>query len=67
MARNLKDSPFSIERLAVWAFGIVLLVLALDMVVLSIMGMEIPRPIQTGFTYISGVFSTLIVTAVRGR
>lgn len=57
---NLKDTPFSIDRLFVWAIGVVMLVGMLGMVVIGYQGREIPPQIQSAVMFCLGVFAARI-------
>ena len=60
MKKDLKDTPFSIDRLFVWALAITLLVAMIGMVVLAYQGREIPPQIQSVVMFILGVFARSI-------
>lgn len=54
MARNLKDTPFSLDRLFVWAIGIYGLIGLVTMCVLSYQGKEISPQIQSATMFCLG-------------
>lgn len=58
--RDLRDSPFSQDRLIIWAVGIVLVLSVLAMAYLSAMRIEIPRPIQNVASVSLGGFLALL-------
>lgn len=60
IVRDLKDTPYSIQRLYVWAVGICLILSVIGVIVLSIMGKEIPRPLQSIATFSLGAFVGVI-------
>lgn len=55
MARSLKDTPFSIDRLFVWTIGIIGLIGMVGMVTLALMGRTIPPQIQSATMFCLGV------------
>lgn len=57
---SLKDTPFSIERLFVWAIGIVMLVGMTGMVIIGYQGREIPPQIQSVVMFCIGAFTARI-------
>lgn len=62
--RNLRDTPFSIDRLVVWAIAIIALTSVIIMGALSLMQIEIPRPVHTiAATCVGGL---LAIMRVRG-
>jgi hypothetical protein len=65
MAMNLKDTPFSIDRLFVWAIGITLLFGMLGMVVIGYQGRAIPPQIQSAVMFCLGVFAARIEKQVK--
>lgn len=47
MARNLKDTPFALERLFVWAVGIYGLIGVISIAILSVKGKPVPPQLQS--------------------
>lgn len=60
LKRNLKDTPFAIDRLFVWALGIVMLVGMGGMVAIGYQGREIPPQLQSAVMFAMGVFAARI-------
>lgn len=54
---NLKDTAFSIDRLFVWALGIVMLVGMGGMVAIGLNGKPIPPQIQSAVMFAMGAFA----------
>lgn len=63
--RNLKDTAFSIDRLFVWAIGVVMLVGMTGMVIIGYQGREIPPQIQSATMFCLGVFAARIEKRVK--
>lgn len=62
--RNLKDTPFSIDRLFVWAVGIIALIGMVGMLVLSYQGKPITPQIQSATMVALGA---LVARIERGK
>jgi hypothetical protein len=58
--KNLKDTPFSIERLFVWTIGICLLIAVTMTAVMSYQGKTIPPQLQSIVMLSLGVFAARI-------
>jgi hypothetical protein len=54
--RDLSNTPYSTERLLIWAVGICLIISVIGIVVLSVLQVEIPRPLQSVATFSLGAF-----------
>lgn len=63
--KNLKDTPFSLDRLYVWSIGITLLVGMMGMVVIGYQGREIPPQIQSAVMFCLGVFAARIEKTLK--
>lgn len=57
LVRDLKDTPFSIDRLFVWGIGIVMLVGMVGMVMIAYQGRAIPPQLQSAVMICVGVFA----------
>lgn len=60
MKRNLIDTPFSIERLFVWAIGIYGLIGVITLCVLTYQGKEIAPQVQSLTMFCLGAFAARI-------
>lgn len=58
--RNLKDTPFSIDRLFVWGIAVVMLTGMIGMVIIGYQGKPIPPQIQSATMFALGVFAARI-------
>lgn len=56
LIRDLKDTPFAIERLFVWALGAYMIIGGLGMVVLALLGKDIPTQLMTTTAVVVGIF-----------
>jgi hypothetical protein len=56
LLKDLADTPFSIDRLFVWAIGIVMLTGMVGMVILALEGRTIPPQIQSATMICIGAF-----------
>lgn len=54
--RDLRDTPFAINRLFVWAIGIVMLLGMIGMITVSIQGKPIPPQLQSAVMFCIGAF-----------
>lgn len=58
--RNLKDTPFSIDRLFIWAISIVGLIGMMGMIVIGYQGRPIPPQIQSATMFCIGAIAARI-------
>lgn len=58
--KNLQDTPFSIERLFVWAIGAYIIIGGLGMIVLAILNKPIPMQLATTTAVSIGAFAARI-------
>lgn len=63
--RNLKDTPFSIDRLFVWAVGACLVISVIGIAALSVLQIQIPPQIQSIAMVSLGSFVTMITREKR--
>lgn len=56
----LEDTAFSVERLLIWALGVVMLVGMIGMVLIGYQGRDIPSQIQSAVMFCLGVFAARI-------
>lgn len=60
MAKDLRDTPFSVDRLFVWAVGVVMLIGMSTMATLAIQRKSIPPQIQSATMFCIGCFAARI-------
>lgn len=65
MQRNLTDTPFSIERLFVWAIGVVTLIGMVGMIVIGYQGKEIPPQVQSAVMFCLGVIASSLKEKIK--
>lgn len=65
MAKNLRDTPFSIDRLFVWAIGIFGLIGMVGMISLALMGKPIPPQIQSATMFCIGAIAARIEKGIK--
>lgn len=63
--RNLKDTPFSIERLFVWAIAVYGLIGLVSMSVFAYQGKTIPPQIQSATMFCIGVLAARIERGIQ--
>ena len=65
LKRNLADTPFSIDRLFVWAISFFGLVGMLGMVIIGYQGREIPPQIQSATMFCIGAITARIEKGIK--
>lgn len=60
MKNDLTDSPFSIDRLFVWAISVTLLIGMVGMIIIGYQDREIPPQIQSAVMFCLGVCAARI-------
>lgn len=65
MPKNLKDTPFSINRLFVWAIGVYGLIGIITMALLAIQGKTIPPQIQSVTMFCAGALVARIEKGLK--
>lgn len=60
VGRDMKDSAFSVERLLIWAVGVVMLIGMSTMATLAIQRKTIPPQIQSATMFCIGAFAARI-------
>lgn len=64
--RDLADTAFSIDRMFVWAIGVVMLVGMFGMVIIGYQGKPIPPQVQSATMFCLGVFAARIEKRYTG-
>lgn len=65
MKRNLRDTPFSIDRLFVWGVGIVMIVGMVGMVMIAYQARDIPPQLQSAVMFCIGAFTARIEKGIQ--